>query len=184
MFPLHVHVNTGIDLSRRPKERRQGRTSTSQHSTSKRSRRSHRQRIQANRTAVASRSTLGSSARWGASSAIDVSVPGKSGDDRRRCRHFRARCPGGDRNRVDGTVVAFDGSTLAFGMLFHEDVVAEVKRLQRKACANETRDDDLDESWAHGSTPGAAAHHATLHSTQYAGKCCECVKCRRLTLSS
>ena len=87
--------------------------------------------------------------RRSASSVVDIGAPGEAPSDRHRCRDFRSRCHGGSRKQVDGTVLSVDGNALAPGMLVREDVVPEVKRLQRQACGEQNQDGDMGEAWMH-----------------------------------
>ena len=50
---------------------------------------------------------------------------------------------------MDNTVLSVDGNALALGMLVREDVVPQVKRLQRKACGEQNQDGDMGEAWMH-----------------------------------
>ncbi|MYA18557.1 MAG: hypothetical protein F4Z28_18225 [Gammaproteobacteria bacterium] len=63
-----------------------------------------------------------------------------------------------------GTFLSVDGHALALGVLFDEDVVSQVQRLQCKACGEQPKQGDVGESRAHG--PHLMRSGArTLHST-------------------
>ena len=49
---------------------------------------------------------------------------------------------------MDGAFRSIDRRALAFGMLVDEDVVPQVKGLQRKACAKQRKQRDVGESWS------------------------------------
>lgn len=72
-----------------------------------------------------------SSARWGAGTVVDVGIPVEATHDRSRGRDFHARCQRSSRKQVDGAFLPVDGNALALRVLVGEDVVPQVKRLQR-----------------------------------------------------
>ena len=109
------------------------------------------------------RPTLRSSARWRAGTVVDVGIPVETTNGRACGRDFHARRHRGSRKQVGGTFLSVDGNALALGVLVGEDVVPQVKRLQREACAKQTQDCDIGESWAHGPNQEMRIGDTTQH---------------------
>ena len=128
-----------------PNEHRQGRTSSFEAKVV------GPRRENEDRAAVVPRVDVALSAGWGAGSVVEVGAAGEARNDRCRCRNFHSRCHDGSRKQMDGAFLSIDGNALALGMLVDEDVVPQVKRVQRKACGEQTQDCDVGESRVHSS---------------------------------
>jgi len=99
----------------------------------------------------------------------DDGIPGRDRNGRRELDNLNVRRAKASRQYMHRGFGSVGRGARTFDRLVNDQVVPQMKRLQREACRKQTQHRCLGESWDHG-PHWASLKSPTLHSTSTPGK--------------